>query len=199
MGFKPVTSAILVQCLTNWAVKPHIGSKVILLSSYLPVQWNIVKWCFPSNCLKWKIYCNDHSSLSSTTAVQYAFHIYSIKKQFTSRASCHNNYYWFHKTKGNNVICMKIKSNFPRDILVYQNGCLFFTEECQQHDCYVIQTITNTSSIANKRKNVLSTKQLPPTGFSRGWDAVSWHPLTMSRVSGFFSRIRTGTKLTRSA
>ena len=23
-----------------------------------------------SNCLSWKIYCNDHSSLSSTTAVQ---------------------------------------------------------------------------------------------------------------------------------
>ena len=29
-----------------------------------------------SNCLNWKIYCNDHSSLSSTTAVQYEFHIY---------------------------------------------------------------------------------------------------------------------------
>ena len=30
----------------------------------------------PSNCLNWKIYCDDHSSLSSTTAVQYEFHIY---------------------------------------------------------------------------------------------------------------------------
>ena len=30
----------------------------------------------PSNCLNWKIYCNDHSSLSPTTAVQYEFHIY---------------------------------------------------------------------------------------------------------------------------
>ena len=33
-----------------------------------------------SNCLNWKIYCNDHSSLSSTTAVQiwiisYTLHI----------------------------------------------------------------------------------------------------------------------------
>ena len=28
------------------------------------------------NCLNWKIYCDDHSSLSSTTSVQYEFHIY---------------------------------------------------------------------------------------------------------------------------
>ena len=30
----------------------------------------------PSSCLNWKIYCHDHSSLSSTTGVQYEFHIY---------------------------------------------------------------------------------------------------------------------------
>ena len=37
-----------------------------------------------SNCLNWKIYCNDHSSLSSTTAVQNElFHIlHQIFKQF---------------------------------------------------------------------------------------------------------------------
>ena len=29
-----------------------------------------------SNCLNWEIYCDDHSSLTSTTAVQYEFHIY---------------------------------------------------------------------------------------------------------------------------
>ena len=38
-GFKPVTSAIPVRFSINWAMKPHIGSKVNLLSSYLPVQW----------------------------------------------------------------------------------------------------------------------------------------------------------------
>ena len=27
-GFEPVTSAIPVRCSTNWAMKPHIGSKV---------------------------------------------------------------------------------------------------------------------------------------------------------------------------
>ena len=34
-GFEPVTSAIPVRCSTNWAMKPHIGSEVNLLSSYL--------------------------------------------------------------------------------------------------------------------------------------------------------------------
>ena len=31
-----------VPCFINWAMKPHIGSEVNLLSSYLP--WG-VKWC----------------------------------------------------------------------------------------------------------------------------------------------------------
>ena len=39
---KPVTSALPVRCSTNWAMKPHIGSEVNSLSSYLP--WG-VKWC----------------------------------------------------------------------------------------------------------------------------------------------------------
>ena len=86
MRFEPVTSAIPVRCSTNWAMKPHIGSEANLLSSYLP--WG-VKWCevyiftlLLSNCLNWKIYCDDHSSLWSTTAIQIyeLFHVY-----FTSR------------------------------------------------------------------------------------------------------------------
>ena len=40
-GFEPVTCALSVCCSTNWAMKPHIGSEVNLLSSYLP--WG-VKW-----------------------------------------------------------------------------------------------------------------------------------------------------------
>ena len=61
-------------------MRPHIGSEVNLFSSYLP--WG-VKWCvLLSNCLNWKIYCDDHSSLSSTTAIQkwiisYILHIVS--------------------------------------------------------------------------------------------------------------------------
>ena len=34
-----------------------------------PVEALIVFGLLLSNCLNWKIYCDDHSSLSSTTAV----------------------------------------------------------------------------------------------------------------------------------
>ena len=47
-----------------------------------PVEALIFFRLLPSNCLNWKIYCDDHSSLSSTTAVQiwisYIFHIVCI-------------------------------------------------------------------------------------------------------------------------
>ena len=42
-SIEPVTSAIPVRCSTNWAMKPHIGSEVNLLSSYFPAL--SVKWC----------------------------------------------------------------------------------------------------------------------------------------------------------
>ena len=45
-------------------------------------------WCFrflPSNCLSWKIYCDDHSSLSSSTAAQYEFHINFTSSHCTGR------------------------------------------------------------------------------------------------------------------
>jgi len=41
-----------------------------------PVEALIFFRLLPSNCFNWKIYCDDHSSLSSTTAVQYEFHTY---------------------------------------------------------------------------------------------------------------------------
>ena len=41
-----------------------------------PVEALIFFGLLPSNCLNWKIYCDDHSSLTATTAVQYEFHIY---------------------------------------------------------------------------------------------------------------------------
>ena len=60
----PRPPQIQVRCSTNWAMKPHIR---LLLSS----------------CLNWKIYCDDHSSLASITAVQiwnisYILHIISL-------------------------------------------------------------------------------------------------------------------------
>ena len=44
-----------------------------------PVKTLIFYRLLPSSFLNWKIYCDDHSSLSSTTAVQYEFHIYFTK------------------------------------------------------------------------------------------------------------------------
>ena len=52
-GFEPVTSALPVRSSTNWAMKPHIGSEVNLLSSYLP--WgDIIKSTVSSNKRKKK-------------------------------------------------------------------------------------------------------------------------------------------------
>ena len=40
---------------------------------------------------KLEIYCDDHSSLSSTTEVQYEFHIYfTVITQFVSKATWNN-------------------------------------------------------------------------------------------------------------
>ena len=41
-----------------------------------PLEALIFFRLLPSNCFNWKIYCDDHSSRSSTTAVQYEFHSY---------------------------------------------------------------------------------------------------------------------------
>ena len=41
-----------------------------------PVEAMIFFRILTSNCFNWKIYCDDHSSLSSTTAVQHEFHTY---------------------------------------------------------------------------------------------------------------------------
>ena len=48
-----------------------------------PVEALILFRLLLSNCLNWKIYCDDHTSLSSTTAIQiwiisYIFHSFSL-------------------------------------------------------------------------------------------------------------------------
>ena len=45
-----------------------------------PVEALIFFRFLSSNCLNWKIYCDDHSSLSSTTAVQNMNVIYISHK-----------------------------------------------------------------------------------------------------------------------
>ena len=59
---------------TAQLVKHRTGSMEVTGSS--PIEAVIFFRLLPSNCLNWKIYCDDHFSLSSTTAVQYEFHIY---------------------------------------------------------------------------------------------------------------------------
>ena len=58
--------------------------------SYEATHWErgqLIEFVSP-NCLNWKIYCDDHSSLSSTTAVQNElFHIYFTS--FLSRVPVH--------------------------------------------------------------------------------------------------------------
>ena len=55
-----------------------------------PVEALIVFRLLLSNCLNWKIYCDDHPSLSSTTAVQiwiisYKLHITSLHGKIWTR------------------------------------------------------------------------------------------------------------------
>ena len=68
-GFEPVTSAIPVRCSANWAMKPHIGSEVNLLSSYLPVQWNDVKFIWNNSYL----YCGCRWKWRVIIAVNFQF------------------------------------------------------------------------------------------------------------------------------
>ena len=101
-GFKPVTSTIPVRCSTQQIdlarnelnkltslpmcgftaqlVEHHTG--IAKVTGLNPIEARIFFRLLPSNCLNWKIYCDDHSSLSFTTAVQiwisYIFHIVCI-------------------------------------------------------------------------------------------------------------------------
>ena len=66
---KPMTSAIPVRCSTNWAMKPNIGSKANLLSSFLPVQWNHVKYIWNNSYFvlryEMKVKCDHRSKFSN--------------------------------------------------------------------------------------------------------------------------------------
>ena len=103
MGFKPVTSTIPVQCSTNWAMKPHIGSKVNLLSSSLPmcgfkahlvtwlrrsrVQIPLKPWFFQAssfqllkleNLLRWSFFTLIYNRSSNIWIISYILHIISL-------------------------------------------------------------------------------------------------------------------------
>ena len=123
-----VTSALPVHCSTNWAMKPHIGSEDNLLmrrscrghgfeSRWSPDFFRLLL----SNCLNWKIYCDDHSSLSSTTAVQNElFHVY-----FTSIWS-NLQIHFFIKASWKIELITEIRPSREERITVSSN----YTAEC---------------------------------------------------------------------
>ena len=47
MGFETVTSTIPMWCSTNWAMKPHIWSAIVILLLHLQPQYNI--WVISHN------------------------------------------------------------------------------------------------------------------------------------------------------
>ena len=53
--------------LLTSSVNPSDSSAMLYQLSYEATHWEQGQF---SNCLNWKIYCDDHTSLSSTTAVQ---------------------------------------------------------------------------------------------------------------------------------
>ena len=79
MGFEPVT-------LANWAMKPHIGSEVNLLSSYLPEQWNDVKYIWNPY-----LYCGCRYNI---------FHIISLHGKIWSHQIDLAPNVWLHSSVG---------------------------------------------------------------------------------------------------
>ena len=72
-AFEPVTSAIPVRCSTTELWSHTLGARSICWVHISREEWNGVKYIW-----NLKMYCDDHSSLWSTTAVQIyeSFHIY---------------------------------------------------------------------------------------------------------------------------
>ena len=73
MGFEPMTSAIPVRCSTNLTLLPMCGFIAQLVEHRTgiaevmgsnPVEALIFFRLLLSSCLNWKIYCDDHTSLS---------------------------------------------------------------------------------------------------------------------------------------
>ena len=74
-GFEPMTSSIPVRCSTNWA-EALIFFRLLL-----------------SSCLNWKIYCDDHTSLSQ---IIFFLNILSISKIFSVDILMNKFWYLFN-------------------------------------------------------------------------------------------------------
>ena len=79
--------------LSNWKEEAQLEehrSGIAEVMGSNPVEALIFFRLLLSNCLNWKIYCDDHTSLSSTTAVQiwiisYIFHMISLHGKIWTR------------------------------------------------------------------------------------------------------------------
>ena len=83
------------QCVASWlswlSIAP-VSRRSRVRIPLKPRYFSNVRLLF-SNCLNWKIYCDDHPSLSSTTAVQiwiisYILHVISLLAEETNSISC---------------------------------------------------------------------------------------------------------------
>ena len=111
-GFEPMTSAIPVRCSTTELWSHTLGARSIYWVHFFPcseIMWNIYEiihictavsrrswvriplkpWFFfrllLSSCLNWKIYCDDHTLLSSHTAGRVFFRwsaLYGVSDSF---------------------------------------------------------------------------------------------------------------------
>ena len=97
-----------------------------------------------SNCLNWKIYCDDHISLSSTTAVQiwiisYIFHMISLHgKIWTQQIDCAPNVCLHssvgrasHRYRGGHGFESRWSSDFFFRLLL--SNCLNWKIYCDDH------------------------------------------------------------------
>ena len=99
MGFEPVSSAIPCDAGPTELWSHTLGARSIYWAhweqgqfvglSIAQVSWRSRVWIFfrllPSNCWNWKIYCNDHSSLSSLICKQF------LKISETSETVCQDS------------------------------------------------------------------------------------------------------------
>ena len=83
-----MTSVILVQCSTNWAMKPHIGSEANLINwRRSRVRIPLKPWVFQAssfqflkleNLLRWSFFTLIYNRSSNVWIISYILHIISL-------------------------------------------------------------------------------------------------------------------------
>ena len=90
--------------------KTHNCTAVVDESEEWSSQWTFQFKLLSSNCLNWKIYCHDYSSLSSTTAVQiwisHIFHIISTHGKIWTQQIYFAPNVWLYSSIGRAVVAL---------------------------------------------------------------------------------------------